>query len=304
MAPETTERGRVGQPDPTDPTDPASGAGVTRRRLLTLGALGALGAVAAGGAYAVSRGSGLRSLPQLPHLGEPAPPELRIDPRPVDFRELEARRRIGTARYAYEVTGRPATYYVTQPFGARLDRWIALHRKHIGQMPDEVRSYGAWVRGSATSWHSSGEAIDLARLRAGGRDLVSLRYDQWRDAPAAELRQRLALYWRTAAGLHHQFADVLTYLFDEAHSNHIHVDIGRFGPEQPRLIRRSNAQVQAVQAMCRHVWGRTDVETTGEFDDVTGDATTRILEQAGGPGELADSREAWQAFLVATMRHT
>ena len=53
--------------------------------------------------------------------------------------------------------------------------------------------------------------------------------------------------------------------------------------------------------MCRHVWGRTDVEITGEFDDVTREATTRILHAAGGPGELADSREAWQAFMVATM---
>jgi hypothetical protein len=297
MRPETTERG---QPTPPDSVDAPHPARLTRRRLLTLGAVGA---VAAAGAYAVSRGPGLPSLPQLPGFGEPAPPELRVDPQPVDFRELEARRRIGTARYAYEVTGRPATYYVTEPFGARLDRWLALHRKNVGRAPDEIRSYGAWVRGSATSWHSSGEAIDIARLRAGGRDLASLRYDQWRDAPAAELRGRLSTYWRTAAGLHHEFADVLTYLFDDAHANHIHVDIGRFGSEQPRLIRRSNAQVQAVQAMCRHVWGRTDVETTGEFDDVTRDATTRILEQVGGPGELADSREAWQAFMVATMRH-
>lgn len=269
---------------------------VSRRRLLSLGAVGV---VTAGGAYAVSRGPGL---PSLPGLVEPSPPELRIDPHPVDFTDLAARRRIGSAAYAYEVTGRAATYYVTEPFGARLDRWIALHRKHIGQAPDEVRSYGAWVRGSATSWHSSGEAIDIARLLADGRDLTSLRYDQWRDAPAGELKRRLALYWRTAAGLHHEFADVLTYLFDDAHSNHIHVDIGRFGPEQPRLIRRSRAQVQAVQAMCRHVWGRADVEPTGELDDVTRDATSRILEQASGPGELADSREAWQAFMVATMQ--
>ena len=94
---------------------------------------------------------------------------------------------------------------------------------------------------------------------------------------------------------------MLTYLFDAAHSNHIHVDLGRFGPERPRLIRRSDAQVQAVQAMCRHVWGRTDVEVTGDFDDVTRAATTRILEQTGGPGELGESREAWQAFMVATM---
>ena len=95
---------------------------------------------------------------------------------------------------------------------------------------------------------------------------------------------------------------MLTHLFDAAHANHIHVDHGRSGPERPRLIRRSRAQVQAVRAMCRHVWGRTGVETTVDFDDVTRDATTRILEQVGGPGELADSREAWQAFLVATMQ--
>jgi hypothetical protein len=272
---------------------------LSRRRLLSLGAVGT---VVAGGAYAVSLGHGLPSLPRLPGLNEPTPAELRIDPRPVDYPELQGRRRIGPAAYVYEVSGRAATYYVTEPFGHRLDRWLALHRRHIGQAPDELRSYGAWVRGSSTSWHSSGEAIDIARLRADGRDLTSLRYDQWRDAPATELRRRLALYWRTAAGLHHEFADVLTYLFDAAHSNHIHVDIGRFGPEEPRLIRRSNAQVQAVQAMCRHVWGRTEVQITGDFDGVTRDATTRILEQAGGPGELAESREAWQAFMVATMQ--
>ena len=295
------EQTRTGEPAARrpDPEAPRSGqSGLTRRRLLTLGAVGA---VAAGGAYAVSRGPGLASLPQLAGLGEPPPPELRIDPQPVDRSALQARRRIGAAAHVYEVTARPATYYVTEPFGARLDRWLALHRRHVGQVPDEVRSYGAWVRGSATSWHSSGEAIDIARLRADGRDLTSLRYDLWRDAPAPELRRRLALYWRTAAGLHHEFADVLTYLFDAAHSNHIHVDLGRFGPERPRLIRRSDAQVQAVQAMCRHVWGRADVELTGDFDTVTRDATTRILEQSGGPGELADSREAWQAFMVATM---
>jgi hypothetical protein len=276
--------------------------GLTRRRLLTVGALGA---VAAGGTCAVSRAGGIRSLAdgaRLSGLSAPSPAELRIDPEPVDYRQLQARRAVGSAAYVYEVSGRRSAYYVTADFGRRLDRWIALHSKHIGQVPDELRSYGAWVRGSSTSWHSSGEAIDIAGLRAGGKDLASLRYDLWRDAPAPEVRRRLALYWRTAAGLHHEFADVLTYLFDGAHANHIHADTGRFGPEQPRLIRRSKAQVQAVQAMCRHVWGRAEVEITGEFDDVTRDATTRILEQSGGPGELAASREAWQAFLVATMR--
>ncbi|EWT00536.1 hypothetical protein N865_14785 [Intrasporangium oryzae NRRL B-24470] len=287
---------REDTPDPV-PTGEERGQ-VSRRRLLTLGALGV---VAATGTYAVSRGVGLPGLPEVPGLSGPLPREVWMRPRPVDSTALQARRSVGSAAYVYEVSGRRATYYVDEAFGRRLDAWLALHRTHLGQDPDEVRSYGAWAPKSATSWHSSGQAFDLARLRGGGKDLVSLRYDLWRDAPASERRRRLAAYWRTAAGLHHEFADVLTYLFDGAHTNHVHVDIGRFGDERPRLIRRSGAQVQAVQAMCRHVWGRTDVEVTGEWDDTTRDVTTKILEEAGGPGELAGSREAWQAFMVATM---
>lgn len=270
-----------------------------RRTVLAAGTLG-LGGLTAG-AYAVSRATS--DLPPLVGLAAPYPPEQRRAPVPVAREALQACTRVGGARHVYEVDGRAATLHVTEAFGARLDRWLALHRRHVGQAPEEIRSYGAWVPTAATSWHGAGEAFDVARLRAGGRDLVSLRHDRWRDAPGPELRRRLAIYWRTAAGLHHEFADVLTYLFDDAHANHVHVDIGRFGPEQPRLIQRSRAQVQAVQAMCRHVWGHTDVEITGDYDRATRAATTRVLEQVGGPGELADSREAWQAFLVATMQH-
>jgi hypothetical protein len=61
-------------------------------------------------------------------------------------------------------------------------------------------------------------------------------------------------------------------------------------------------QAQAVQAMCRHVWDRADVELTGTYDGATRTATSEILEAVRGPGELADSREAWQAFMVATLQ--
>jgi hypothetical protein len=268
---------------------------LTRRGFITLGVLGA-GTVAAG-AYAVTRG-----LPEIPGISGPLPREVFSRPVPVEYTALKARTRLGPAAYVYEISGKPATYYVDEAFGARLDQWLAFHQQQTGQAADTIRSYGAWAPSSATSWHSSGQAFDLARIRANGKDLVSLRHDLWRDAPATELRTRLAAYWRVAAGLHHEFADVLTYLYDDAHANHIHVDTGRFGAERPRLIRRSRVQVQAVQAMCRHVWGRTDVEITGEWDDATREATTRILEASGGPGELADSREAWQAFMLATLR--
>ena len=266
--------------------------------MLVAGALG-IGALA-GSAYAAARG--VPGLPDLPGLGGPYPREQWRVPVPVTRDALERRTAVGSAEYVYEVTGEPARYYVTEAFGRRLDAWLAFHEQHTRQGIDVVRSYGAWVPGKPGSWHSAGEAFDLARVRADGKDVVSLRYDLWRDAPASELRKRQRAYWRLAAGLHHEFADVLTYLYDGAHANHIHVDIGRFGTERPRLIRRSRVQVQAVQAMCRYVWDRADVEITGTYDDATRAATSAILEGIGGPGELADSREAWQAFMVATLR--
>ena len=268
--------------------------------MLVAGVLG-LGALA-GTAYAAARG--VPGLPDVPGLSGPLPREQWRLPVPVTRDVLESRTAVGKAGYVYEVDGKPARYYVTEEFGRRLDTWLAFHEQHTGERVDVIRSYGAWVPGKPGSWHSAGEAFDLARIRADGKDLVSLRHDLWHDAPAPELRARLRAYWRLAAGLHHEFADVLTYLYDGAHANHIHVDVGRFGPERPRLIRRSRVQAQAVQAMCRHVWDRADVAISGEYDDATRAATTQILEAEGGPGELADSREAWQAFMVATLRRT
>ena len=61
--------------------------------------------------------------------------------------------------------------------------------------------------------------------------------------------------------------------------------------------------MQALQAVCRHVRGRPEVEITTTTTAQARDATTRVLEQVGGPGELDDRREASQAFLVATMQH-
>jgi hypothetical protein len=283
------------------PSRGQGGGSVTRRRVLVAGLLGA-GAV--GGAVALQRAD-LPSLDRMPGVSgwsAPFPPELRARPVPVGRDALSTRRSFGPARHVYEVTGRPSAAFVTPDLGERVDAWLALHRRHVGQAADEVRTFGAWVAGSSSSWHSSGEAVDVARLRGGGRELASLRHDVWRDAPASELARRLRTYWRTAAGLHHEFADVLTYLYDDAHANHVHVDLGRFGAERPRLIRRSRVQAQGVQAMLVHVWGRTDVTVTGELDDRSLDAAGQVAADAGRPEGLDASREAWQAFLVATMQ--
>ncbi len=272
----------------------AAPARVGRRGVLAIGALGALGL--AGGGYALTA-AGRSSYPVTMTR------ETRSRPVVTERGELTPRASIGPARHRYEVNGLATAYYATGEMAERLEAWLTLHRQHTGQAPDRVFTYGAWTRGDGTSWHHSGEAIDIAALRRGGTDVASARYDRWRDDPAPEVRGRLRTYWQLAAGLHLQFADVLTYLYDDRHTNHIHVDTGRFGPTgAPRLIERSRVQTQALQAMCVHVWGRRGVQVTGELDSPTRDATTAILRDHGGLGEITDGVEAWRAFLVATMR--
>jgi hypothetical protein len=262
-------------------------------------ALGALGGVAALGAGSTLFSDGDTTLPVT------MTPELHASPVAVAHTELQTHTRLGSAAYVYEVDEQPTAFYVTSAFRARLERWFATHLAETGQRPDEVRSFGAWSPGAEGSWHGSGEAFDVARLRARGKDLVSARYDRWRDDTAAEVRRRLRLYWQLAAGLHLEFADVVTYLYDSNHSNHIHVDTGRFGPDgAPRLIPRSEVQVQAVQAMCRHVWGRSDVEISGRLDTATRDATAKVIADHDGQHEIDDGVEGWRAFLVPTLRAT
>ncbi|MGN6753629.1 MAG: extensin family protein [Intrasporangium sp.] len=263
--------------------------------MLTFGALGAAAFLGAGSA--VLTGGVETPLPVT------MTPEVHASPVAVERTQLQTHTSVASAAYVYEVDGQPTAFYSTSAFGARLERWFATHLKETGQRPDEVRSFGAWTPGAEGSWHGSGEAFDVARLRAGGKDLVSARYDKWRDDTAAEVRTRLRLYWRLAAGLHLEFADVVTYLYDSNHSNHIHVDTGRFGPNgAPRLIPRSEVQVQAVQAMCRHVWGRSDVEITGRFDAATRDATSKVIADHGGEHAIDDGVEGWRAFLLPTLR--
>lgn len=269
---------------------------MTRRGVLVLGGLG----VAAVGGLGYALVPGVGPTPDYPVT---MTPEVRIDPVPVDRAALERRTGLGTAAHLYEVDGRRVSYFVTADFGRRLDAWWLTHRTQTGQAPDQIYSFGAWNAGAGRSWHNSGEAIDIAALKAGGKDLVSARYDRWRDDTAAEVRTRLRAYWQLAAGLHLHFADVVTYLYDASHANHIHVDTGRFGPAgAPRLIERSGVQVSALQAMCQHVWGRAEVQINGELDSVTRDATTAILRDHGGRGEIGDGVEAWRAFMLATMQ--
>lgn len=233
----------------------------------------------------------------------------RVGPRPsptaVDHIELTAYRHLGGARLVYEIDDRPTTLWMEPSFASRLDASLRSHWQAAGWgTPGRLTSYGTWIGtdGQASSWHHAGRAFDVGRvLGDDGAHLVSCRYDLWgtTSGPARDAAERA--YWALAATLHRDFAYVLTYLYDDAHHNHIHVDDALSGGGRSPFTRGARVQVHAIQAMCRHVWGQ-DVQITARWDGPTREATQAVLEQAGIGGRLS-CEEQWHAFLSATARH-
>ena len=233
-------------------------------------------------------------------------PRRRERPVPVAQNDLPFHAELGGAPIHYEITGAATPFPMEAAFAARLDAAFAWHWETLGVgTPAAISSLGTWrptpEGEDPSSWHQAGRAFDLARiLGADGAELVSCRYDQWSGAPPEERAPRERAYWRTAATLHRDFAYVLTYLYDAAHHDHIHVDDGLSGEGRSEFRPGSWVQVHAVQAMCVHVWGR-DVAISEDWDRATRRAVGEVLDEAGIPGRLT-SPETWHAFLEATAR--
>lgn len=233
------------------------------------------------------------------------PPLPEPEPRPTGARcvvasNLTAYARVGSARLVYEPSGRVQRFRFDEGFHRQLDAWHQSWRQLSG-LPghDRIGTYGAWVDGAGEcdSFHHEGRAFDLARL--GGRSpVVSARFDQWGSSPAASRRNAERRYWALAASLHAHFAYVLTYLYDDLHHNHLHIDNGRSGDRPPTFSGRSRVQNQAVQAICTHLWDEP-LDITGRWDLATRRATDRVLEQIGAGGSLTDEG-AWVALMTAS----
>lgn len=243
---------------------------------------------------------------------EPNPP--REQARCVGKDALKAVRSLGGAELIYEAGKDPASagpsrFFIDDGFRAQLRAWQEFWNSNSGLKPaDQLWTYGVWINGigRCNSWHHSGRALDLSRLRRGGKDQLSLRYDRFDTTPGTTdgtelLARQLRGYWRLAASLHLHFAYVLTYLFDDEHLNHIHADNGRSGTELSRFSSRSRVQVQAVQAICTYVWD-TPVELTGRWDRATSTASADVLERLGERGDVSGGQDRWQSFLTASVR--
>ena len=216
---------------------------------------------------------------------------------------MDSHRTLAGLPLVYEIGRRRSSFDFEPDFYGQLEGWLTSYADVSGlAAPDQVWTYGAWTNGggSCDSWHNAGRAFDLARLRLRGGAFVSCRYDLWKSETGRGLDRSLRQYWALAASLHLHFAYVLTYLYNARHHNHIHVDNSRSGAGRSTLSTRSPTQVQAVQAICTHLWDEP-VEITGRWDDATRDATRRVLERAGQGGDLDDDVQSWRAFLTASV---
>jgi hypothetical protein len=225
----------------------------------------------------------------------------RPDAPCVPRAELELRRLLGDLPLVYEPSEQRQTFWFDHGFAARLDAWVTELDPVVGSAPTQLRTYGSWLDGRQTcdSWHHAGRAFDLAQVRIEGGPAVSCRYDRWRTETGTALLESRRAYWRVAASLHRRFAYVLTYLYDDQHANHIHVDNGRSEGELSIFAPRSRVQVQAVQAICSYLWDEP-VELTGRWDRATRSATRRVLDRIGAADDLDASAESWHAFLRAS----
>ena len=198
---------------------------------------------------------------------------------------------LGGAPLSYEITGTPQAFRADPRFIERLEEWAADWVSVSGLGPlREVSTYGAFVD-RCDSWHAAGRAFDFAELvHDGGR--VSCRHDVWGEDPA-----ELPGYWRLAASVASRFTYTLTYRYNAQHHNHIHIDNGINGYEAASFREGSRTQVELVQGVLRHVFGR-DVEASGRYDEQTRSAVRAVQRELGISVPLATA-DGWREFLTA-----
>lgn len=231
--------------------------------------------------------------------GLPTPLGPRARPACVAGAVLPQIDSIGDAALHYEIGGARQSFRIDDGFNRQLEVWWADWLETTGVRATRIDTYGTWIngQGDCSSWHHAGRAFDVAQLLRGDEVLVSCREDLWSGSSPGVLAERRRGYWSLTAHLHIHFASVLTYLFDAAHRNHIHVDNGRSGSDLSTFRQGSRVQVHAVQAAARWLFDEP-VEVTGRYDSATRSAADNVLRALGRRGNLT-STDNWHAYLRA-----
>lgn len=209
----------------------------------------------------------------------------------------------------YEVSGNLASFGYRTSFHDRLNSWLDFWDANTPASfgtPHRVWTYGAHTDSRVSEAHNNGRGFDLSRIVTIVNGVATRRFFarrdiwmNWSDADRIAERRR---YWATSASAHHHFRNVLTYEYNAAHNNHIHIDNLVSGSGNSTFSTGSDAQVQHVQACCAYVWG-LGTEIDGIWGPQTASHSTRVLRAAGvASGSLTTSQSHWLAFNRHTVR--
>jgi len=214
---------------------------------------------------------------------------------------------VGGERTVYEISGDLADFGYRPSFHDRMGEWLDFWFVNTPAnylKPMRLWTYGVHNDSRVSEAHNQGRGFDLTRIYAtnSSGDLVRRffgRHDIWGgDADIAETRRH---YWATAASLHHHFRNVLTYLYNADHDNHIHIDNLVSGLSNSEFDTSSAAQVQSVQACCRYIWGK-DTDIDGVWGPQTNNHSHDVLVRIGEGGFLTGPQAKWLAFNRASCR--
>ena len=190
---------------------------------------------------------------------------------------------INGARTVYEVNGNLASWGYRPSFHTRLNTWLAFWNANTPSgyaNASRIWGYGAHYDGRPTEAHNNGRGFDLSRIYTGSTRRFIARHDIWKNWSGSDLTTARRHYWATAASAHYHFRNVLTYLYNADHDNHIHIDNLVSGTSNSSFDSSSRAQVLHVQASCRYVWG-LPTTVDGIWGSQTSSHSTRVLRAAG-----------------------
>lgn len=204
----------------------------------------------------------------------------------------------------YEIGGVRSAFAYRPTFYTRMEEWEEFYYNNTPTnwlRPFRIDTFGVHVdKGSEA--HDNGRGFDIAQIFAtinGSLNSVAhMRYDLWKNTGGATTKAR---YWAAAASLHYHFRHVLTYFYNSAHHDHIHIDNLVSVGSNSEFETNSNAQVEFVQATLRYVWGYS-LPVDGVWDTATRNLTADAIARAGGSGNLTTSQSNWLLFNRASTR--
>jgi len=172
-------------------------------------------------------------------------------------------------------------FYATQEFEDKLDACFAeLEQVCPRGRPEVITSAGAWV--DKEGYHGRGEAFDLDGLHWSDTKFITLDFPTERR-----------FYLGVEAVLRKHFPTVLNYYFNQAHHDHLHLDLGH----EMAFNRVRRNKVLFLQAALTHVL-EIPVAIDGGWGPQTSGATTRALDELNISGQL-ENLDTWRQFLTA-----